>query len=69
MRGLLDIYTISFFGHRYLDSAITIETRLENLVIKLLYEHEYVDFLIGRNGEFDQLVSSTIKRVKKESVE
>lgn len=26
---------------------------------------EYVDFLVGRNGEFDQIVASTVHRVKK----
>ena len=29
-------------------------------------ENEYVDFLVGRDGEFDQLVSSAIKRMKNE---
>ena len=66
MYGLLNIYTVSFFGHRYIDHFRTIEDRLEELIIKLLLEHEYVDFLVGRNGDFDQLVSSTIKRVKRE---
>ena len=58
---MLNIYTVSFFGHRYIDRFRTIEDRLEELIIKLLREHEYVDFLVGRNGDFDQLVSSTIK--------
>ena len=30
-------------------------------------EHEYVEFLVGRDGEFDQLVSSTIRRCKREN--
>ena len=63
---LLEIYTVSFFGHRYISNFRLIEDRLEDLLIKLLKEHEYVDFLVGRNGNFDQLVSSTIKRVKRE---
>ena len=63
---MLSIYTVSFFGHRYIDRFRTIEDQLEELIIKLLREHEYVDFLVGRNGDFDQLVSSTIKRVKRE---
>ena len=63
---MLNIYTASFFGHRYIDRFRMIEDRLEELIIKLLREHEYVDFLVGRNGDFDQLVSSTIKRVKRE---
>ena len=31
----------------------------------LIRSKEYVDFLVGRNGDFDILVSSVIKRVKK----
>ena len=62
----LQIYTVSFFGHRYIDNFRDIEDRLEELIIKLIREHEYVDFLVGRNGDFDQLVSSTIRRVKRE---
>ena len=32
----------------------------------LLREHEYVEFLVGPDGEFDQLVSSVIHRCKRE---
>ena len=63
---MLNTYTVSFFGHRYIDRFSTIEDSLEELIIKLLREHEYVDFLVGRNGDFDQLVSSTIRRMKRE---
>ena len=28
----------------------------------LLLEKEYVEFLVGRNGDFDQIVSSAVKR-------
>lgn len=62
----LKIYTVSFFGHRFTDNFKEIEDRLEKLIINLLCEHEYVDFLVGRNGDFDQIVSSTIKKVKRE---
>lgn len=63
--SILEIYTVSFFGHRYIDRFREVEEYLEELIIKLLQEHEYVDFLVGRNGDFDQIVSSTIKRVKR----
>jgi len=62
---LLDIYTVSFFGHREINAFRETENKLENLIHKLITEHEYVEFLIGRNGEFDQLVSSVIHRVRK----
>ena len=63
--GLMEIYTVSFFGHRYIDNILKVEDRLEEIIRQLLSEHEYCDFLVGRDGEFDQCVSSTIIRVKK----
>ena len=62
----MNTYTVSFFGHRMIDNALEIENRLEQLIRMLLWEHEYVEFLVGRDGEFDQLVSSTIRRCKRE---
>ena len=59
------IYTVSFFGHRVIEDPLMIEQRLETLIRKLLDEKEYVEFLVGRDGEFDQLVSSTIRRCKR----
>ena len=62
---MLDIYTVSFFGHREINAFKEIENKLETLIHKLITEHEYVEFLIGRNGEFDRLVSSVIHRARK----
>ena len=62
---MLDIFTVSFFGHREISHFQEIEQKLETLIYDLLKHHEYVDFLVGRNGEFDQMVSSTILRVRK----
>mgnify|MGYP003300156188 CR=1 FL=1 len=58
-------YTVSFFGHRVIEDPLLIEQRLEQLIRKLLKEKEYVEFLVGRDGEFDQIVSSTIRRCKR----
>ena len=58
-------YTVSFFGHRVIADPLMIEQRLETLIRKLLKEKEYVEFLVGRDGEFDQLVSSVIRRCKR----
>ena len=63
---MLNTFTVSFFGHRIIENALVIENRLERLVRTLLLEHEYVAFLVGRDGEFDQLVSSTIRRCKRD---
>ena len=62
---MLDIYTVAFFGHRYIDDPLKAEELLEEQIRKLISEKEYVDFLVGRNGEFDQCVSSTVLRVRK----
>ena len=61
----MNIFTVTFFGHREIDRVADVEKKLENLIHKLITEKEYVDFLVGRNGEFDQLVSSTVHRVRK----
>ena len=59
------VYTVSFFGHRVIEDPLLIEQRLETLIRRLLKEKEYVEFLVGRDGEFDRLVSSVIRRCKR----
>lgn len=62
---MLDIFTVAFFGHRRLDNITTVENLLEEQIRKLMDENSYVDFLVGRNGDFDQCVSSAVLRVRK----
>ena len=62
---MLEIFTVAFFGHRYIDNPLKVEELLEEQIRKLINEKAYVDFLVGRNGEFDQCVSSTVLRVRK----
>ena len=61
----MNLYTVSFFGHRQLDNILVIEQRLETLIREFLLSKEYVEFLVGRDGEFDQLVASTVRRCKR----
>ena len=61
----MEIFTVAFFGHRYIDNPFRIEERLEEHIYRLLAEKEYVDFLIGRDGEFDQFASSAVLRLRK----
>ncbi len=61
----MDIYTVSFFGHRQIDDAIQIERKLDILIRHLLAEKSFVEFLVGRDGDFDLLVSSVIHRCKR----
>ena len=59
------IYTVSLFGHRQLDDPFFVERVLEIMVRQLLTEKEYVEFLVGRDGEFDLLAASVIKRCRR----
>lgn len=59
----MNTYTVSFFGHREINNTSKIEIKLEKIIRNLIERKEYVEFLVGRDGEFDQLVSSTIRRL------
>lgn len=65
---MINAFTVSFFGHRQISDYCIFE-ELEALIKSLLNENEYVVFLVGRNGEFDKLVSSAIKKVQKNFLE
>ena len=64
---MLSIYTVSFFGHRYVECGAEIERRLDMLLHDLIMQKEYVEFLIGRDGDFDLLASAAIKRAIREN--
>ena len=62
----MDIYTVSFFGHRQIENALDVERKLEAKISELIKTKQYVEFLVGREGEFDILAASVVKRVKKQ---
>ena len=62
---MFSVYTVCFFGHSQIDDFRLVEQKIEALIDRLLNEHEYVEFLVGRDGEFDQLVTSAILRSRK----
>lgn len=62
----MDTYTVSFFGHREISQPFLISERLEKMVREIIIKKEYAEFLVGRDGEFDQIASSVIRRVEKE---
>ena len=61
----MNIFTVAFFGHRIIDNPFPVEQNLEKIIRELLHSKEYVEFLVGRDGDFDQLVSSTVRRCKR----
>ena len=59
-------YTVCFFGHREITDFYGAEGRTEKLVRRLILEKPYIEFLVGRDGEYDQIVASTVRRLKRE---
>ena len=62
----MKMLTVSLFGHRQVDDLWGMEERLYPILKNLIGATEYINFLIGRHGEFDEFVASVIKRVQKE---
>ena len=62
----MDICTVSFFGHREIENALEVERKLEAKITELIQTKQYIEFLVGREGEFDILAASVVKRVKKQ---
>lgn len=62
---MLRLYTVSFFGHRIIEDFNWAEVKAEVLIRELILQKEYVEFLVGRNGDFDQIVSSAVKRLQR----
>lgn len=62
----MGIYRVSFIGHREVDDFFFVEDQVDSVVRELISTKEYVEFYVGRDGEFDTLVASVIKRVKRE---
>lgn len=63
----MEVFTVSLFGHRQVENLNLINERLIKIIKELLKTKQYVSFLIGRNGEFDEYVASLIKSVQKET--
>lgn len=61
----MNIFTVSFFGHRYINNPFPIEEQLEEIIREIISTKDYVEFLVGRDGEFDQLVSSAVRKCKR----
>ncbi len=60
-----EIYRVSFIGHREIDRFRFVEEQLDKVIGELIRTKEYVEFYVGRNGEFDTMVASAVKRGQK----
>ena len=59
-----EIYRVSMIGHRVIEDY-GVEEKLYELFRELLRTKEYVESYLGRNGDFDILAASVIKRLQK----
>ncbi len=60
----MEIFTVAFFGHRYIEDFFKIDDYLYEVIKQVIDEHEYVDFLVGGMGDFDHFASSAVKTVR-----
>ncbi|MBQ3566730.1 MAG: hypothetical protein IJA12_06075 [Oscillospiraceae bacterium] len=61
----MNIYTVSFFGHRKSKITSDIEHKLNKLLENIIKQNDFVEFIIGRDGEFDLFATSIIKQAIK----
>ena len=61
----MEIFRIAFIGHREIYNALPICDRLEEIIKNSLKHKEYVEFLMGRNGDFDIFAASAVKTAQR----
>ena len=61
-------YTVSLFGHRIIEDYQAVENKLYEL-LRIIMQRGCgeVEFLVGRNGDFDLMAASVIRKLKKET--
>lgn len=60
-------YTVSLFGHRNISNPEKIRTKLKLFTERIISEKQYVQFLIGHDGAFDELAASVISETIRNS--
>ncbi|MBD5384760.1 MAG: hypothetical protein HDR72_07150 [Ruminococcaceae bacterium] len=60
----MNIYTVSFFGHREISNPLDVDKALVEEISSLIRSKDYVEFLVGRNGDFDIMVASAVRRAQ-----
>lgn len=59
-------YVVAFFGHRNITGMIEIENKLKKIIIEIIRTHDSVDFIVGRDGDFDIIAASVVKLVQRD---
>ena len=60
----LDIFRVSFIGHRVVDEYRQVEEELDEVIGLLHRKYGFIDFNVGRNGEFDELATQAVRRFR-----
>ena len=60
-----EVYRIALIGHREIYDVRRLEEEIEEIAKDAIWMHDFVEFYLGRNGEFDLLAASVVKRVQK----
>ena len=57
-------FTVAFFGHKHIEDPHELEKCLDDHILWLLTKKEFVKFLVGRDGDFDQLAATAVRRMR-----
>lgn len=65
---MIDKLIVSLFGHRIIEDYNFVENKLYELLrIVMQKGSREIEFLVGRNGDFDLMAASVIRKLKKET--
>lgn len=62
----MDIFRVSFIGHRVVDEFRQVEEELDEVIELLHRKYRFVEYNVGRNGEFDDLAAQAVRRFRRE---
>lgn len=62
----MEIFKVGLLGSRAVENFFGVEQQLAVTVNQLLDEKEFVEFYMGRNGEFDIMAASVIKQIQRD---
>lgn len=62
----MSAFRVSLIGHRIVDNIDEIEQKVSCVAKNVILKNEYTEFYIGRNGDFDIIAASCIKKVQSE---
>lgn len=59
------MFTVSAFGHRVIDDWNVVQQKVDRMIAQIIDSQENVLFLVGRDGDFDHIVASAVRKEKR----